>query len=270
MEPESCSTDAAPAAGASGTREQMNKLPGVAAVMITSGPTRGERISRCWQDEEERPAHVHGWGQQDREGDSSQRHMGRGEVRKTLVAFQEWFLGVEGTRSRDASVLRHHSSLHPLGTQILPNQQPHFRSLSSMVHLRISPDPDQELSHHSAGDVAPWGRALGPEKKTGGGRTFHCESLGLVGLIQPPKLKLFPRDPNGADDAAVPQVAYELQLFRNTSFSGFPGSKMLPSAVCSVAGTESSLRPSLAGASLQCHTPGGGQGQCYNSWFEAG
>ncbi|XP_074464311.1 uncharacterized protein LOC141751445 isoform X7 [Larus michahellis] len=135
MEPESCSTDAAPAAGASGTREQMNKLPGVAAVMITSGPTRGERISRCWQDEEERPAHVHGWGQQDREGDSSQRHMGRGEV------------------------------------------------------------------------------------------------------------------------------AYELQLFRNTSFSGFPGSKMLPSAVCSVAGTESSLRPSLAGASLQCHTPGGGQGQ---------
>ncbi|XP_054077008.1 uncharacterized protein LOC128917676 [Rissa tridactyla] len=255
---------------------------------------------RKGQDEEERPAHVHGWGQQDREGDSSQRHMGRGEhkrsptarlvpgstlynsgeqhvhvnpsprmaqgsdaakVRKTLVAFQEWFLGVEGTRSRDASVLRHHSSLHPLGTQILPNQQPHFRSLSSMVHLRISPDPDQELSHHLAGDVAPWGRALGPEKKTGGGRTFHCESLGLVGLIQPPKLKLFPRDPNGADDAAVPQVAYELQLFRNTSFSGFPGSKMLPSAVCSVAGRESSLRPSLAGASLQCHTPGGGQGQ---------
>lgn len=45
MEPESYSTDAAPAAGASGTREQMNKLPGVAAVVITSGPTRGERIS---------------------------------------------------------------------------------------------------------------------------------------------------------------------------------------------------------------------------------
>lgn len=56
------------------------------------------------------------------------------------------------------------------------------------------------------------------------------------------------------------QVAYELQLFRkNTSFSGFPGSKMLPSAVCSVAGTESSLRPSPAGALLRCHIPGGGQ-----------
>lgn len=39
---ESCSTGAAPAAGASGTREQMIKLPGVAAVVITSGPTRGE------------------------------------------------------------------------------------------------------------------------------------------------------------------------------------------------------------------------------------
>lgn len=56
------------------------------------------------------------------------------------------------------------------------------------------------------------------------------------------------------------QVAYELQLFRkNTSFSGFPGSKMLPSAVCSVAGTESLLRPSLASTLLQPHTPSGGQ-----------
>ncbi|XP_075375523.1 uncharacterized protein LOC142418077 isoform X6 [Mycteria americana] len=44
-ERESCSTDAAPAVGASGTREQMNKLPGVAAAVITSGPTRGEHIS---------------------------------------------------------------------------------------------------------------------------------------------------------------------------------------------------------------------------------
>lgn len=35
------------------------------------------------------------------------------------------------------------------------------------------------------------------------------------------------------------QVACELQLFsKNTPFSGFPGSKMLPSAVCSVVGTE--------------------------------
>ena len=58
------------------------------------------------------------------------------------------------------------------------------------------------------------------------------------------------------------QVAYELQLFRkNTSFSGFPGSKMLPSAVCSVAGTESSLRPSPADALLRCHVPGSGQGR---------
>jgi len=58
------------------------------------------------------------------------------------------------------------------------------------------------------------------------------------------------------------QVAYELQLFRkNTSFSGFPGSKMLPSAVCSVAGTESSLCPSLAGTLLWCHIPDGGQGR---------
>lgn len=57
------------------------------------------------------------------------------------------------------------------------------------------------------------------------------------------------------------QVAYEPQLFRkNTYFSGFPGSKMLPSAVCSIAGTESSLRPSSAGALLRCHAPGDGRG----------
>ncbi|KAM9594309.1 uncharacterized protein ACIBXB_018449 isoform 1-T2 [Morphnus guianensis] len=47
-ERESCSTDAMPAAGASGTREKMNKLLGVAVVVITSGPTRGEHISRCY------------------------------------------------------------------------------------------------------------------------------------------------------------------------------------------------------------------------------
>lgn len=36
---------------------------------------------------------------------------------------------------------------------------------------------------------------------------------------------------------------------------------MLPSAVCSVAGTESSLRPSPASFLLRCHILGGGQGQ---------
>ena len=36
------------------------------------------------QDEEERPACVHGCGQQDREGDSSHQHVGRGEVRRAV------------------------------------------------------------------------------------------------------------------------------------------------------------------------------------------
>lgn len=94
---------------------------------------------------------------------------------------------------------------------MLRNSIQNSRNSSLVVHLRVLPDPAWECLHHLAEDLEPQGRALGPWKKTpaamaGWGRTFHCESLGLVSLIQPPKLKLFPRDPIGANDAALPQV----------------------------------------------------------------